>query len=359
MKKVYIMLVFMMVVVLLVSCGTPSNVNQRHIDSLSNLPRFLIDKSNETGNNATLFSFDMNAIRGSIPYDESQPHSAIINTFGVVPSRYYGTNEEHGILNPNKVELLASCPYWDVQAFYPAGNARQNLSDAGYIEEIIGNGYLLTKKYDNNIEAELAPVNCFIEDSIIQVTTTANYQGEKIKSMLMGNDERVSDYSVISEVLNYLPAVQAVAVVFSHESYEEKGASGAINTELFDRYQQADMIPQFGLWGRPKEYIVGAVGSNVIDGVEHTTIALLYGDENTAREDLVSLKSAVSSLPSMVTGRSWMEYMKFGKPIIKQNGRAVIIDFDIEGRNDDDGLLSMQMLKLMDQSGDWGLFWRK
>lgn len=359
MRKLYLTTVVMLIVSLLVSCGTSYSTNQRHIDSLGNLPRFVIDKSNETRNNATIFSFDMNAIRNNIPYDENMLHSAIVNKLGVVPSRYYSANEEHGILNPNEVELLATCPYWNIQAFYPAGNARQNLSDADYAEEIIGDGYLLTKDYDNNIEAELAPVNCFLGDYIIQATTTANYQGEKVKSMLMGQNERVSDYSAIRDVLEFLPRVQAVAIIFSLESFEDKAASGAINTELYDRYQQADMIAQFTLWGRPQEYIIGAVGSNVVNGVEHSTIALLYGDEKTATDDLVSLKSAASSLPSMISGRSWMAYMNFGKPIIRQDGRAITIDFDIENRNDDDGLLSMQMLKLMDQSGDWGLFWRK
>ena len=51
-------------------------------------------------------------------------------------------------------------------------------------EEIIGDGYFLAKKYDNNITAELAPANCFIDDYVIQVTTTANYQIEKTKLML-------------------------------------------------------------------------------------------------------------------------------------------------------------------------------
>jgi hypothetical protein len=349
--------VLLVVIVSLVSCGEPA-VNQKHIDSFSMLPDFVVRKSGESKNSVTLFSFDVEKIRANIPYDGTEAHSAIINKLGLVTSRYYTKNQELGLLNPDSMTSLASCPYWNIQAFAPADGLRENISNAGFIEEIIGDGYLLTKDFEDNITADLAPVSCEIDNIIVQATTTIKLQKEVLAMMLIEEGGRVGDFVEVSEILQYMPEHQAVALVFSFEKFSEKAEAGTI-LGFYDQDQQYDMIPRFEIWGRPDGYMLGAIGSSVKNGIEHSTIVLLYENETIAKEDAITIQKVVLALPSMVDGQVWMDHMSFGKPIIKQAKNVVILDFDIKDRKKEDGLFSMQMLKFMDQMGDWGLFWRK
>ncbi|MEZ4812138.1 MAG: hypothetical protein R2883_01370 [Caldisericia bacterium] len=349
--------VLLLVVFVACSCGKPMP-NQKHLDSFSMLPDFVVTKSSESGNSVTLYSFDMDAIRENIQIDKEKPHSGQVNNLGIAVSRNYEKNGELGILDLYKMKYIATCPYWNVQAFTPADGLLEKISEAGFIEEIIGDGYLLTKDFEDNITAELAPVNCFFDDTIVQVTTTAKLQKEAVTLMLMEEGNRVDEFPAISEILKLMPEYQAICLVFSFDRFSELAEDGSV-LGFFDDIEQYEMIPKFEIWGRPDSYRMGAIGSSVVDGIEHSTIVLLYDSEKSAKDDKLNVDKALLSVPSMVDGNNWMKHMNFGKPIVRVQKNAIFIDFDIENRKKEDGLFSMQMLKFMDKTGDWGVFWRK
>ncbi len=321
------------------------------------MPQFVVRKGEETANTITIFSFDLEAIRESRNISGEDSLDAF-NRLGLVATNNYRKNQELGILDPWKMKNLAVCPHWEMMSYSPPNSIEQALDGEGFIKTNLSDGDLFTKRFSDIEEIDLAPAVCVNDKFVLMTTSKADLQGEAISAMVDNGDTGVGEYDAVREVLSYLPKSQMVAFVFPFNSYSFQAESGSISGGLSIIDYQKD-IESFKSWGRPEGLRICAFGVNIEKNYEHVVVALLYPDEEAAEGDLESLERAASNVPSIINGRKWFDMMRFGKPIIRRDGTANILEFDITNRKSGDGFVSSLMLETMDKMRDWGIMWKQ
>jgi len=338
--------------VFILSCGAQG----QHAKNFSLVPSHLVQKSEETQNNMVIFSFDVKTMRETVKVTSRQP-KVVAEQIGLVLSKAPSGKDYPPSLDPMKMEGFAICPQYDFQAMTNTEGLADFLSKNGYISEEDGKLKTYSRKYMPGETVELPPYQLVSGNGAIQVTTENKSVADYAKYLLDGEDDPVTGYSAVQEVVASLEDFPAIALIFPFESFAGKQDTRLIVSGLRPD-ELSEMAGSYKSWGRPDRIKMMGVGSKVEGLTETVKIVFLYKDEEAAEGDLEDLKNACLNARSVIDGTPWAAKMGLGRAVVTRDGKIIEATFPLD-RGGRSGYRFPQALDVAFRIGDYGVFWKK
>lgn len=344
-----------MVAMLVVSCGTPDTLIFR---TLGLAPRSFVERSRGKSSILAVFAFDVPKMREQLGITHQNPKGAE-SGLGIVTAKPFPVGQLPESLDSMKMQGFLSCPTYSMQAVTNTTGLNQFLRGKGFAEKKDGNVMILASKPDSKEYMEL-PQFCAIGDKgAIQIDRGDMELGISASDVLSGGEDSVLSYPFVSDVAKSLQDYPAIAFIFPLESYLMRINGGGITSGLFDPGKQADMIEQFKVWGRPRELEMVGIGSRIVNDAEQVRFCFQYQTEQAAQEDMQTLKTAIRSTPSLITGKVWFKNLNLTDPLISIEGRQVFLNCDFEARKEKGPFTFHKMFAMTANLYDWGILWKR
>jgi len=343
------------IAMLAVSCCTPDSLI---IKTLGITPRSFVEGNRGKSSILTVFAFDVPRMREQLGITHQNPKGAE-SGLGIVTTKSFPTGALPESLNSMKMQGFLSCPSYSMQAFTNTIGLDQFLTGKGFEKKTDGNTTIFASNPNNKMYSEL-PQFCAIGDKgAIQIDRGDMELGISVSGVLSGNEESVLSYPFVLDMAKSLQDYPAIVFLFPFESYIMRINGGGITSGLYDPGKQADMVEQFKFWGRPRELEMVGIGSRIVNDTEQVRFCFQYQTEQAAQEDMETLKTAIRSTPSLITGKLWLNNLNLTDPLISIEGRRVFFNCDFEARKPKDPFIFHKLFAMTANLYDWGILWKK